>query len=458
MNQILEFVEKHNPAFHEIIFQLDIENDLIVDQEGEFTFLMPNAETIAKLVKLADEDDDRALSLVMSLFLQGNYSSQYDWLNTDEILNILNRKVETSTIERNKIVFKNKCEITLNRNFRSQSASIYNIVGGDMPPIGKKIATKKKKKEEVKPVDKKVKVNIRQELFKSIMESSNQEEKCYEIVNSLLYFMRQEIPDIYESVLPFLDYSPIVSFFILIEPGKGQYYFVDEKILNAWFSAHNNPIQDYFISGFHSLVYNSELKDEIQEQRDIILSSSSAKEFIANIDEIYSNLITKNQIGSVNNVLTKRAHSYLISTCKHYNIKLMQDELRMIHDNLVSERHTSRQIMQQMYNRLRLLPFFDDPATLSAITKQEFIANASVFVNTTNFLYLAPSRASEFGGVAKSLEFASPNGDVIDTTFSKIRERQGRYDIVQHFNELRATKRVPKDLIHLVRNLSPDDE
>jgi hypothetical protein len=249
-----------------------------------------------------------------------------------------------------------------------------------------------------------------------------------------------------------------VSFFILIEPGKGQYYFVDEKILNAWFSAHNNPIQDYFISGFRSLVYNSELKDEIQEQRDVILSSSSAKEFIANIDEIYLNLITKNQIGSVGNVLTKRAHSYLISTCKHYNIKLMQDELRMIHDNLVSERHTSRQIVQQMYNRLRLLPFFDDPSTLSAITKQEFIANASIFVNTTNFLYLAPSRAGEFGGVSKSLEFASPNGDVIDTTFSKIRERQGRYDIVQHFNELRATKRVPKDLIHLVRNLSANDE
>lgn len=455
MNQILEFIEKHNPEFHEIIFQLDNENDLIIDKEGDYTFIMPNNDSINKIIRMSHDDDDRALSIVMSLFLRGNYSSQYDWTNTDDIINLLNRKVETTTINRSKIVFKNNCEIAINKKFRDQNATIYNIVSGDLPPLGKKISIKKKK-EENKPIEKKIKINVRNELFKSIIESNNQEEKCYEIVNSLIYFLRQEMPDIYESVLPFLDYSSIVSFFILFEPGKGQYYFIDEKVLNSWYSAHNNPIQDYFISGFSGLVYDSRIKDEIQEQREIILSSTNAKEVINNIDEIYGELISHNKIGNVSNVLSKRSHSYIMSACKHYNIKLMQDELRMIYDNMFDEKKSYKFIMQQIYNRLKLLPFFDDPATLTAITKQEFIANVGVFVNTTNFIYLAPSRASEFGGEVKSLVYASPNGEVIDTTFNKIKERFSKYDIVEHFNELRANKKLPKEFIKMIRDNMDD--
>ncbi len=452
MDNILRYIEDTSPNFYELLNELDVDNDLIINKDGPVTFLMPNASKINEIINLSKNDDERALAQVLTLFIHGQFSSTYDWTNCDRIVNFLNRQIEISKTDRSKILFSNNCEITLNRKFRGgQYAAIYDITSRELPPTGKKQTTKKKTQE---PVQRKTRVDVRGEIYSAVVSSSEPEQKCHEFVNSFVAYLSRESPGMLEAIAPFLDHSPIVNLFILFEPGKGQYFFIDEKVLNDWYSRESGQvINDYVNATMRRLKYPN-LTEAINECRDSVLVATIPQDAISSIDSVYSDLINENRIGHVKDVLPKNAFQYILATSKHYNLKLMQDELRMIYDFLVDSGDSPKSIILQIYKKLKLLPFFDDISTLNGMSKPQFLANLGTFVNTTNFLYLAPSKESEFGGRKATIRYASPESDLIDTVSCRYKPKQSNYDITKHFEELHTSNNLPPELIELARRIA----
>lgn len=153
---ILAYIEAHHPEVHKLVELLSLQNSFIPRRGGGMTFLVPNTEYSAKIQEIADGDEpEKATDMIQSLLIPLNLETVQDWRdNSDELSNLLDKRIEITSVTETKIVLKNGATITKNEVFkpfeRSGAAeranmSVWNIQGSvavDAPAVGKRRAGK----------------------------------------------------------------------------------------------------------------------------------------------------------------------------------------------------------------------------------------------------------------------------------------------------------------------------
>lgn len=461
MEDALACIEEKFPEYFELLDKLDPERQVFSNDIEKITIIIPSNNIIKRCNALLDSKEDQVLETMRTFFILGNFYTKNDWFNSrDDLVNLRGCKVSVKNTDKN-IIFDNNCEIKIMRSVKDNNFTIYTLENG-VPPAGTKQRAKKKPAEK----QEKSKKNSRYELYSEVYQSNDPVKSATTILSSFFEFLQHEQPEVLRAILPFMDYSPLVSFMIVFEPSKSIYFFVSDKLIDNWCATREAPLDKYFFytalkENADAFPQSSGLKDAIQEEREILLEAMTALNLINNLDETYSDLVKYNKVGRVSQCYSDLSFRYISAACKHYNIKLMQDELRALYDNCTAGT-TVYERLAMMYKYLNLLPYFNDQSTLNSMTTDDVVSNVKSFVNTTYFLYLLPQTPGQFGGVPGKYEDADPRRACVDPVAEKMAKVPASKNIVNNIrNLMQSGRKLPRDLVLLARDISQsnrDDE
>lgn len=155
--RLVDYVEAHHPSLGKLIDALALTNSFTPRKGCGITFLVPDEDYINEITAVAEtEEPEPATDMIMSLIIPIMLGSVSDWKNCSEDLpNLLGRKIEIASIREDRIILKNGSTITKNDIFkpilRSGNAergnmAVWNIKGKvslDAPKSGQKPGTKK---------------------------------------------------------------------------------------------------------------------------------------------------------------------------------------------------------------------------------------------------------------------------------------------------------------------------
>ena len=214
------FVKKNNKELFSLIDDLCAEN--LFKQRYPLTFLNPSKDLVKKLEKLVDNgDQEKGLTNLKSLFIYG----KHDILNKDLIT--YNKKKITNVSELAKL----KKESNFNQWEGKDTISVYDYNLSDFPQEGSDI--------EKPPITKKgtsehnLRVKYTHELVENYLSSENIKPVIYKL-NSLLKFIKGKDEKAFDKVKLLLDASPIVSWYIMVEPTKSNNKHISDDLFNEW--------------------------------------------------------------------------------------------------------------------------------------------------------------------------------------------------------------------------------
>ncbi len=375
-----------------------------------FTFLLPHDEYIKKLVDNYEADADACYENLKSLVVTKYLRSVSEWnAYSGQLSNLHNNNVEIKSITNKEIKLDGNTQATLllGKQFsdKTQPISIFKVSSGYVS----KGSTKAKK---IKQTTNNVHVSYRRDLFNLIMSKQNIYMECLQLVASFLKFIATNNQDVFDAIVPFLDYCPITNFIILFEPSKRSCHFIDDNIINSWFVERTkltNPKNIYnrclsSAKNLTSSAYSSvaSYKKIVQELRDDLQDIISPSEFITLVHSKYRDLCTKNQIivdNTLNNVLPEASFAYIKSRCTPgYNIKLVQDEIRTDILSGLESGDSYSTVFRETCEDLNLYPKLMDMINMDTMPKTQFLTALYSFINTTHFMYLLPTTDGCYGG------------------------------------------------------------
>lgn len=451
MEDALACIEEKFPKFYELLEQLDPDWQVFSNSIEKITVIIPSDEIIDKCLVLINKKSVQVLETLCTFFIIGNFYTKNDWTNSrDNLTNLRSCKINIKHADK-VITFDNDCEIKIIRNIKHNDYTMYSLESG-MPPAGMKERPKKKATVD-KAKHQNTQTNTRYEIYAEVYKSNDPVKTATSILSSFFEYLKNDQPELLKAILPFMDYSPLVSFMIIFEPSKSTYHFISNKIVDNWSNMRETPMNKY---SFYEFLLSSNTTHvsiaDIQEEREILLESLSAMNLINNLDEVYSDLIKNNKIGTTNNIYSDISFRYITAASKHYNIKLMQDELRALYDNNYESSEHDR--LSMMYKYLNLLPYFNDKAILNSMTTDNAISNIKTFINTTYFLYILPTSPGQFGGTPGYYHNANPKSQCIDPVAVKMSKIPVAKNIITDMRaRLQNGKKLPREFVDFAREI-----
>jgi hypothetical protein len=137
-SKIVDYVSAHHPDLMEIIDDLSQSNGFVPRRNGGITFLVPNAKYTEEIKKVAySEDAEKATDMIQSLLIPVLLETVDDWREfSDDIPNLLGRRVDVASVGTDRILLKNGSIITKNKIFkplmRSGTADRANMAVWDL--------------------------------------------------------------------------------------------------------------------------------------------------------------------------------------------------------------------------------------------------------------------------------------------------------------------------------------
>lgn len=271
----------------------------------------------------------------------------------------------------------------------------------------------------------------------------------------LLQYLQREHPATFAAIQPLLDWSPVVSFYILLEPykSKGDFMIPDGVLTGptGWNGADGfgNLVTEY-----KTAINSIENKEGPYVSRDVrsivsqtdklrvqILGShaelANKKRTPKQLVDVYSALISANKIGGLSPILPDATLRLLPG-----DKKLWQDELRFVLYNALQQvrdyfdEHDLRAVLRNMcidrpgdnYTKESCLASAQEKFETD-VSPNEAFAFVVKFINSTNFLYV-PVPETKVGGAL---------GDPIDPRdFSPYNQN---HDALKVLNSLRVEPR-----------------
>lgn len=230
--KIIKYLEEEHNTLCTIIKDLGLTRALIPRKNGGITFLIPHKELLKKIYKLTYEDEtDEAIEIVNSLIVLDCLETVADWdRKRDDIPNKLKQKVPIDRVNTNGVKLKTGAVIkpsdfvpTKDRN----NISVWHLSSGEIGCQNemsnlKYVSTKKTQSSKYVSngsiENKRIKLA---ESMESAFDTTRNTEKYLIYMATLLQLVKDEDRSLYNKIRPMIDASPVVSFYILVEPYKG---------------------------------------------------------------------------------------------------------------------------------------------------------------------------------------------------------------------------------------------
>ena len=274
---LFTFVKKNNKDLFALIDDLCAES--LFKQKYPFTFLNPNKDLVKKLEKLIDNGDQEVgLEKLKSLFIYG----KHDALTKDLVS--YNKKKLMDSAELAKL----KKSSNFNQWEGRDNLSVFEYTHSDFPKEDSEI--------QKPPINKRgtnennLRVKHTHELMENYLNSENLKPVIYKL-NSLLKYIKNKDQSTYETIKLLVDPSPIVSWYILVQPTKTSKIHISDELFNEWATTvaehilpETNELQELFTSNDYE---NKKLKDISMKRKSI--KEVGLEDTIKEIQEAYNN-------------------------------------------------------------------------------------------------------------------------------------------------------------------------
>lgn len=231
------FVKKNNKELFSLLDDLCAES--LFKQKYPLTFLNPNKDIVKKLEKLIDNgEQESALEKLKSLFIY----SKHDVLGKDLIS--YNKKKLVDSADLSKLKKSNN----FNQWEGRDTLSVFEYTLSDFPKedseIQKPPISKRGKAED------NLRVKYTHELMENYLNSENLKPVIYKL-NSLLKYIKSKDANTFTKIKMLVDPSPIISWYILVQPTKTSNKHISDELFHGWASS----------VGEHTLSETNELHD-----------------------------------------------------------------------------------------------------------------------------------------------------------------------------------------------------
>ncbi len=315
MTDVFEFLQETYPEFTQCLDSRDY-LDALKKRKG-ITLLVPTAY-MDEFVEKCSNDDDLTDNMIKSLILNIKLNNAKDWDSSrDDITNKLSQKLDIKTITKSAIVLVG--DVYLKPvNCEYENISIWSIEKGMMPMNGQKVKVGKpvvKKQED----DTLSRVSIARDLEAKYDRGKNNIFLIY--MSVLMRIIKDEDKGLYNVLLYIVDPSPIVSFYLLVEPYKRGVFIIPSYILKKVSSKLSNPLRSWK-SNFITPPDVDEIQSIIDEIMDDITSDVGSKGQLEKIKLAYSDF------GNGNGIFQKLPSDVQKFYRQNPGIKLWQDGAR----------------------------------------------------------------------------------------------------------------------------------
>lgn len=301
------------------------------------TFIYPSKDVRAKIDEMMESDKSEAVKIIRSLFIPN--------FRVDNAESLINARRPISTA--GKIIISNgakakgsdliivsegkdvatlKLEESFQPEFGKKNTVIWRLTKGEMPTEGEIMERKK--------IGGSREININKMQSGPDMRSSrisifdstcaehitySQAKTDYILIKcvSLMNFVKVRAPELYTKLLYVLDWSPLISLYVLLEPNKTHDHLIPTELIDEWSGAviYRNAVREY--TGFFDQrsidsSYTSVLSSALSNIESLITDEGNALEKFTEI---------KDEIRSVGNKFEE-------ITGLSSNYKLWLDELR----------------------------------------------------------------------------------------------------------------------------------
>ena len=437
--RIFQWVENKDREFAEAIKDLCMEGALTpFGKSTGVTFLFPDKKFRKEIIDKAYSDDaDDAIKLINTLIIPDNLKQSSEFKNrpVGGRHGVLYKVVST---DNGRVTFEGGATIVAAKDFNTlakrDSIAVWLLESGRLPLTGESYTPPmrnfklgggddqpQKPKYSFSNARMNLAINTEAEYYVCMARDGCTTHNPYlSKMVSLLNFLKVKQPDVLNSLLPFLDYEPVVTFYLLIEPFKTSIsdFLIPEDILFGDFSWNNtssysdavNEYKSFFETAPDSNSVMSTDRQSVVAQVDLVRQTlmvpGELRSLPQKVKNNYNILVTQNSISGKSPILPADTLSKLTS-----DKKLWQDEFRFtIHEalqtlrsepfsassfnGLIEDIHTSwpgNDYVKEIY-----LSNTSD-ITKNVNSKMELVL-LQRFVNSTDFLYVPSNNMNESWG------------------------------------------------------------
>lgn len=371
---LYKFIKTHKDykKLYEVIDDLCAKSLFKIGPNFKTTFLMPNDKLISKMLSdISEGHPEKAYDMLKGLLLKGVLASKADFKG--DISNSLGFKLDEPS----------KLKIEHNKLFKTwegrDNVVVYDLLEDNVPSA--------KTKSEWKPPMRTKKggsADKRKELTKELANNFKKKSSVSPYackIGSLLTFLKMKHMDIYDAVCFLLSGNSMVTWYVIIEPGKTSNQVISDEIFNEWQKSNmpQNKTYDAYLSGIEHAASKLHPKhfNNVNEIRKKLLTTSCNKiELPKSVLNEYKTFINKHK---------EMLPVHLVKLYEHdEHLKPFQDELQFFYPDACAY-DINELDMINWTQTSKSLKIIDQSASNS---KELFFSGIVSFVRSISFLYM----------------------------------------------------------------------
>lgn len=370
---LYKFIKTHKDykKLYEVIDDLCAKSLFKIGPNFKTTFLMPNEKLISKMLSDINKGHpEKAYDMLKGLLLKGVLASKADFKG--DISNSLGFKLDEPSklkIEHNKLfkTWEGRDNVIVYDLLEDKVPSATTKSDWKPPMRGKKGGNSDKRKD------------LTKELANDFKKKSSISPYACKI-GSLLTFLKMKHKNEYDVVCFLLSGNSMISWYIIIEPGKTSNQVISDEIFNEWQKSNmpHNKTYDAYLSGIEHAAskLNSKHFNNVNEiRKDLLTTSCNKIELPKSVLNEYEKFIDG----------CKEMPAHLVELYKKdKHLKPFQDELQFFYPD-ACEYDINELDMINWSQISKSLKIIDQSASNS---KELFFSGIVSFVRSISFLYM----------------------------------------------------------------------
>lgn len=337
-SNVFDYLAEEQPVFNQCLEDYGFLDSL--KKRSNLTLLIPaNIEEFADKCR---EDDDLSQNMLKALVINSQLKTSSEWdRQREQLTNKLGQKIEVKSITKSCITLGNGVVLkAIPGDFNN--ISIWKIEKGQMPLDGQKVKVTKAVANKVEDDSANLRVKIAQKLEMKYDRGNRQ--TFLDFMAILMRIIKEEDKTLYNTLIGMLDPSPVVSFYLFVEPYKINHnYIIPGYILKKVSSKLQNSLRSWK-SNFVTPANYDAMRTIVDELTEEILSDVGAKGQLEKIRLAYDDFT---QHGGI---FTHMSHEVKTFYSQNPNIKLWQDGARhLIRQAFEGDKITRDDVIQEMF-------------------------------------------------------------------------------------------------------------
>ncbi len=327
---LLSLIRHESPVLYDVVSDLCLDG-IFRSQRYETTFLMPNAKLVAHIKKLVDNDEDeKAIDAIRSLALKGHVKmsdfksgASIGTLQAGSKVLAKPEEVAKSLKDSKKTFIVNKTGQVVNfiidYNDEKPPATHEGKSGGFMP-VGKSGGVAKVDEDK----------EAMGKLVKDFIVKDDHEKTLkhfFKAVAAVLNILENAEDGRYTRAKYYLAANPILSWFYLTMPGRGDALVKKEELKDLQWQSVVNPDEVITQAENHDYTLSKQIMGETKRARTQIINETDKKSMIPAIMKSYKELFEKHATDKVVDS---------INAMDKTELKLLMDENRYMYDSSIN--------------------------------------------------------------------------------------------------------------------------